>query len=293
MEEAVKKAQALVEALPYIRNFHGRTIVIKYGGSAMQSEALKKDFVTDVILTSFIGIKPVIVHGGGPQIKETLDKMGKKSAFVGGMRVTDRETMDVVEMVLSGKINKEIVNLINIHGGRAIGLSGKDGNLIQAARMTWKQCAQDGKEPVVVDLGYVGSVESVDPTVIKALQNEGFMPVIAPVGVGPEGETLNINADLVAVEVAAALKAEKLIFMTDVVGILDKENNLLPTLTREQIEAMIVEGTITGGMIPKVESCVRALDAGVNKSHIIDGRKSHALLLEIFTDKGIGTEILP
>jgi len=293
MDHLIAKARVLIEALPYIRNFYGKTIVIKYGGSAMVDEELERDFALDIILMKYIGMRPVIVHGGGPQISEMLERMGIKSCFVSGMRVTDAETMRVVEMVLGGSINKDIVNLINSRGGKAVGLTGKDGRMIVARQMKVTSYSEDGKECRVVDIGQVGEVERVNPEVLETMQENGFIPVIAPIGVGAGGESYNINADLVAVEVAIALQAEKLVFMTDVPGVLDKDSKLISTLTRDEAEALIAEGVVSGGMIPKVRSCVRSLKGGVKKTHIIDGRVNHALLLEIFTDRGVGSEILP
>jgi len=293
MEDLIAKARVLIEALPYIRSFYEKTIVIKYGGSAMVHDELKHDFALDIIMMKYIGMRPVIVHGGGPQINEMLNKVGIQSRFVSGMRVTDGQTMSVVEMVLGGSINKDIVNLINALGGKAVGLTGKDGRMIVAHKMKVTVYDEEGKEPHLVDIGQVGEVEAVDVEVVEAMQKDGIIPVIAPIGVGVEGETYNINADLVAVEVAIALKAEKLVFMTDVPGVLDKGENLISTLTKGEAEALIADRVIAGGMIPKVTSCVRALKAGVRKTHIIDGRVNHALLLEIFTDRGVGSEILP
>jgi acetylglutamate kinase len=285
--DAVRRAEILMEALPYIREFRGKTVVIKYGGAAMEQADLKEPFALDVILLHFVGIRPVIVHGGGPQIGALMKRLGKEARFVGGMRVTDEETVEIVEMVLVGKINKEIVALINHHGGRAVGLSGKDGQLIRARRRLHR--LPDGQQ---VDIGLVGEVEAVDPDVMRLLEERGFIPVIAPVGVGRGGETYNINADLVAGEVAAALAAEKLIHLTDVQGIKDADGRLVSTLTRKDAERLMQEGVIDGGMLPKVESALRALEGGTAKAHIIDGRQPHAILLELFTRQGIGTEIV-
>jgi acetylglutamate kinase len=291
MKDSINKAKVLIEALPYIRRFYGKTIVIKYGGSAMEEEGLKRSFALDIVLLKYIGLNPVIVHGGGPQIGELLNKIGKKSQFVGGMRVTDEETMDVVEMVLVGKVNKEIVALINQQGGKAVGLSGKDGNLVIAEKLKMtKPSGKDGS-PEVIDIGMVGEVKAVNPGVIEALERENFIPVVAPVGVGENGETYNINADLVAGKVAAALKAEKLILLTDVEGVLDETRQLIPTLDVTQAKRLMVQEVISSGMIPKVNCCLDALEEGVAKTHIIDGRMEHAILLEIFTDVGIGTQI--
>ena len=281
-----RRAEILLEALPYIREFRGKTVVIKYGGSAMEEADLKEPFALDVILLKFVGIHPVIVHGGGPQIGALMKRLGKEPQFVGGMRVTDEETVEIVEMVLVGKINKEIVGLINHHGGRAVGLSGKDADLILAHRRLHRM--PNGDE---VDIGLVGEVETVNAEPIRLLDEHGFVPVIAPVGVGRAGETYNINADIVAGEVAAALGAEKLIHLTDVQGIMDS-GRFLSTLSRAEAERLMAAGVIDGGMLPKVESSLRALKGGTAKAHIIDGRIPHAILLELFTREGIGTEIV-
>lgn len=291
MEKFIEKANVLIEALPYIRNFYGKTFVIKYGGSAQVKDELKESFAQDVVMLNFIGIRPVIVHGGGPKISSFMEKMGKRPEFVHGQRVTDKETMDIVEMVLGGLVNKEIVTLINSHGGRAVGLSGKDGGLIKARKKVIKVSPETGGDEII-DLGLVGEVEAIEPGILSSLEKEGFIPVISPVGVGPKGETFNINADYVASSVAAALKAEKLILLTDVPGIKDRNGKVLPTIQKKQIKKLIEEGTISGGMLPKVQACVKALEGGVQKTHIIDGRVSHCLLLEIFTKEGIGTEIV-
>lgn len=293
MDSPLKKAKVLVEALPYIQRFYGKRMVVKLGGHAMVDEQLKRSFAKDMILLKAIGLHPVVVHGGGPQIGETLKKMGKESRFYQGMRITDHETMDVVEMVLVGRVNKEIVGLINREGGRAVGLSGKDGGLILAKKLLLPAPKAEEEAPELVDLGRVGEVEKVNPEVLVALEKERFIPVIAPVGVGPDGDSYNINADLVASAVASSLKAEKLILLTDVEGVLDKQGRLMSTLTSSRAEEMISDGTITHGMIPKVSCCLQAVSSGVAKAHIIDGRKEHAVLLEIFTDVGIGTEITP
>jgi acetylglutamate kinase len=275
-----------MEALPYIRAFWGKTVVIKYGGAAMETPSLKESFALDVLLLWYVGIRPVIVHGGGPQIGAMMRRMGKEPNFVGGMRVTDEETMDIVEMVLVGKINKEIVGRINHHGGKAVGLSGKDGGLIRARRRPHR--LPSGEE---VDIGLVGEVETVNPQAIRLLEDNGFIPVIAPVGVGAGGETYNINADLVAGDVAAALVAEKLMHLTDVQGIKGEDGEFVSTLTKKEAERLMGRGVIDGGMLPKVESALRALEGGTAKAHIIDGRVPHAILLELFTHEGIGTEI--
>jgi len=291
MEKYIEKADILLEALPYIQRFANKTIVIKYGGHAMEDEELKTNFVRDVVLLHYIGLNPVIVHGGGPQIDGMLDKIGKKSEFIEGMRVTDEETMDVVEMVLVGKINKDIVSRINSNGGHAIGLSGADGNLIRARKMWAFKKGQEGQEKGKIDLGKVGEVESIDPGVIRTFMANKWIPIIAPVGVGPGGEVYNINADLVAGKVASSLEAEKFILLTDVEGVLDGQKRLISTVDAKIDGRFIQEGTISGGMIPKVKCCLDALREGVKKTHIIDGRVKHAILLEIFTDEGIGTQI--
>jgi acetylglutamate kinase len=291
MEKLIEKAKTLIEAMPYMQTFRGRTFVIKYGGNAMIDEKLKHSFAQDVVLLRFIGINPVIVHGGGPQIGTTMERMGKKPAFVSGQRVTDEETMDIVEMVLGGKVNKEIVNLINQAGGMAVGLTGKDGGLIQAKKLKMTRKSEETGETEIIDIGLVGEVTEVRPGALEALDKGGFIPVIAPVGVGAHGETYNINADLVAGAVAGALKAEKLILLTDQAGILDKDKNLISSLNKKKVEDLVHKGTVGGGMLPKTRSCFEALEAGCSKVHIIDGRIPHALLLEIFTKEGIGTEI--
>lgn len=283
----VRRVEILMEALPYIRQFREKTVVIKYGGSSMEQADLKETFALDVILLHLVGIQPVIVHGGGPQIGALMKRLGKEPRFVGGMRVTDEETVEIVEMVLVGKINKDIVGLINYHGGRAVGLSGKDGRLIRARRRPHR--LPGGEE---VDIGLVGEVERVDAAPITVLQASGYIPVIAPVGAGDAGETYNINADLVAGEVAAALSAEKLVHLTDVEGIKDAAGRLVTTLGRKEAGRMMEDGVIDGGMLPKVESSLRALAGGTAKAHIIDGRVPHAILLELFTREGIGTEIV-
>ncbi|HCC68288.1 MAG TPA: acetylglutamate kinase, partial [Nitrospiraceae bacterium] len=287
MEKLIEKANVLIEALPYIQNFYGKTFVIKYGGAAMVEEKLKKAFAQDVVLMNFIGIRPVIVHGGGPKISAIMEKMGKKPTFIHGQRFTDKETMDIVEMVLGGLINKEIVSLINRHGGRAIGLSGKDGSLIKAKKKLTRKDVATGV-PEIIDLGLVGEVTSVNPKILYSMEKDSFIPVIAPIGVGPKNETLNINADYIAGAIASALKAEKLILLTDVNGIMDNNKKLIPTINRSKIKAFVSKGIISGGMLPKVQACQNALKEGVGKTHIIDGRIPHALLLEIFTKKGIG-----
>ncbi|HKI52454.1 MAG TPA: acetylglutamate kinase [Geothermobacteraceae bacterium] len=291
MQELIDKANVLMEALPWIKRFYGKTIVIKYGGNAMVEEHLKEGFARDIILMKYIGLNPVVVHGGGPQIGQVLAAMGIKSEFVQGMRVTDHATMDVVEMVLGGKVNKEIVANINRHGGNAVGLTGKDGGLITARKLEMKKINPDTLTPEIIDIGMVGEVAQVNPTVIESLENSNFIPVIAPVGAGPDGKTYNINADLVAGKIAGALKAEKLILLTDVEGVKDKTGELLSTIDISRVAALVDDGTISGGMIPKTNCCVDAVNHGVTKTHIIDGRMEHACLLEIFTDKGVGTAI--
>ena len=291
MEKLLKKAQVLIDSLPYIRTFYGKTFVIKYGGAAQVEDALKSSFALDVVLLNFIGIRPVVVHGGGPKISETMKKMGKEPTFVHGQRVTDKETMDIVEMVLGGLINKEIVALINSQGGKAVGLSGKDGGLIKAKKKLIKKSASKGNEETI-DMGLVGEVESIDPGILHSLEKDGFIPVISPIGVGAKGETYNINADYVASAVASSLKAEKLMLLTDVEGIKDGNGTVLSTLSRMDVSELINDRVISGGMLPKVQACTRALDDGVKKTHIVDGRVPHCLLLEIFTREGIGTEIV-
>ena len=291
MHKLIEKATTLLEALPYIRRFSGKTIVIKYGGHAMAEEALKKSFALDVILLKYIGINPVIVHGGGPQINETLKRYGIVSEFVRGMRVTDAATMGVVEMVLTGQVNKEVVGNINMQGGKAVGLSGKDGGLLLCEKMLQEVKREDGTLEMV-DIGFVGDVVSVDSAILQTLEKGGFIPVIAPVGVGSNGESFNVNADLVAGRIAAALKAEKLMLLTDVSGVKNLAGELLSSIKLADIPELIDNGTITGGMIPKVTCCTDALAAGVGKAHIVDGRVEHATLLEIFTNGGVGTEIM-
>jgi acetylglutamate kinase len=291
MKEIIKKAEILIEALPYIRSFFGKMFVIKYGGAAQIKQELKDAFARDVVLLNYIGIHPIVVHGGGPKISSVMEKMGKKPSFIQGQRVTDKETIDIVEMVLGGLINKEIVSLINGHGGKAVGLSGKDGGLIKAKRKLLKTSSKKGKSKTI-DLGLVGEVTDIDTHIIISLEKEGFIPVIAPIGISQEGETLNINADSVASFIASALKAEKLILLTDVPGVKDKKDRIISTLTKQKIKKLINDGTIAGGMLPKVQACLKAIGDGVAKTHIIDGRIPHCLLIEIFTKSGIGTEIL-
>ena len=288
----ISRARILIEALPYIRQFANKTIVIKYGGHAMVEQSLKEQFVLDIILMKYVGINPVIVHGGGPQISQIMERMGIRSTFVEGQRVTDDETMSVVEMVLVGTVNKEIVGLINGYEGRAVGLSGRDGDLIQADPMKIYKYTGDERPPEIIDIGRVGKVSSINAGVLKALEDSGFIPVIAPVGVGPEGQAYNINADLVAGAIAGELKAEKLILLTDVPGVMSSKNELIPSMTADEVRKAMEDGTATGGMIPKLKSCLKAMGSGVDKAHIIDGRKEHAILLELLTDTGVGTEIV-
>jgi acetylglutamate kinase len=285
---AADRVKILAEALPYIRRFHGKTIVIKYGGNAMTEDRLKKSFAHDIVLLKLVGMNPVVVHGGGPQIDDLLKQLGKKGEFVQGMRVTDAETMDVVEMVLGGQVNKEIVNLINQQGGRAVGLTGKDGGLIRAKKLLVRA---EGDSDEKIDIGQVGEVDSIDPEIVHQLHTNDFIPVIAPLGVGKKGETYNINADLVAGKMAEILKAEKLIVLTNTPGVLDKGGNLLTGLTSKKVDELFADGTISGGMLPKISSALDAVKNGVNTCHIIDGRVDHALLLEVLTDEGVGTLI--
>jgi len=286
-QTAAAKAAVLAEALPYIRRFANKTIVVKYGGNAMIDPALKEGFARDVVLLKLVGLNPVVVHGGGPQINDLLAKVGKQGEFIQGMRVTDSETMDIVEMVLGGLVNKEIVSLINQHGGRAVGLTGKDGHFIRARKMFLRGDGDDEQ----IDIGQVGEIESIDPELVAFLDTRDFIPVIAPIGVGAEGEAFNINADLVAGKLAEVLKAEKLILMTNTPGVLDKAGQLLTGLTPKRVDQLVEEGTISGGMIPKIASALEAAVNGVNAVHIIDGRVAHALLLEVLTDHGVGTMI--
>ena len=284
-------AEVLTEALPYIKRFRGKSIVIKYGGNAMSDEALKAGFARDVVLMKLVGMNPVVVHGGGPQIGATLEKLGKKSKFVEGMRVTDSETMDIVEMVLGGLVNKEIVNLINHFGGHAVGLSGKDGRLIRAKKMTVKKNSPEINVPEIIDLGHVGDVHSIDKSAIDMLIQGDSIPVVAPIGVDESGQSYNINADLVAGKIAEVLSAEKLIMLTNTEGLLDKNGKVLTGVSVEEVDNLIKKGTIHGGMLPKIRSALDAVHAGVQTSHIIDGRVKHAVLLEILTDEGVGTLI--
>jgi acetylglutamate kinase len=292
MQASIERAKVLIESLPYMQEFRHKTVVIKYGGHAMVDDHLKKQFALDVILMKHIGINPVIVHGGGPQINRFLDRLNIKANYVQGMRVTDGETMDIVEMVLVGKVNKEIVGLINHCGGKAVGLSGRDGDLVCARKLQVSKAVADNAPPELIDLGRVGQVTSVNPSVLKSLEREEFIPVIAPVGVGDDGQAYNINADLVAGAIAGELKAAKLILLTDVAGVKDKNDTLLTTIRQSDLESFIKDGTVAGGMIPKVRCCAEALANGVVKTHIIDGRVEHAILLEMFTREGVGTQII-
>ncbi|HFE38061.1 MAG TPA: acetylglutamate kinase [Gammaproteobacteria bacterium] len=284
-------ASVLIEALPYIQRFSGKTFVIKYGGNAMVDEVLKESFARDIVLLKQIGINPVVVHGGGPQIGNLLKKIGKQSEFIEGMRVTDRETMDVVEMVLGGLVNKQIVNAINQQGGRAVGLTGKDGELIHAKKLNINRNAPELNASEIIDLGHVGEVDNINTAVVDMVVRDNFIPVIAPIGVDNAGASYNINADLVAGKLAATLGAEKLILLTNIQGLLDKQDKLLTGLTANHVDELIADGTVYGGMLPKIDSALTAVQGGVKSSHIIDGRIAHAVLLEILTDEGIGTLI--
>lgn len=288
-ENALNIAKVLAEALPYIRRFQGKTVVIKYGGNAMVDEKLKSGFARDIVLMKLVGINPVVVHGGGPQIGEVLKRIGKESEFINGMRVTDRETMDVVEMVLGGLVNKDIVNLINGHGGKAVGLTGKDGGLIHARKMTMTKNDPGSQAPEIIDIGHVGEVASIDTSVIDMLTHGDFIPVVAPIGVGEDGHSYNINADLVAGKVAEVLCAEKLILLTNTPGILDADGELLSGLSSADVKKLIEDGVIHGGMLPKIQCALDAIAAGVATAHIIDGRVEHAVMLELFTDEGVGS----
>jgi acetylglutamate kinase len=290
-ERAQTIAHVLIEALPYIKRFQGKTMVIKYGGNAMVDETLKEGFARDVVLMKLVGINPLIVHGGGPQIGSLLSRLGKASEFVQGMRVTDAETMDVVEMVLGGLVNKEIVNFINRHGGAAVGLTGKDGDLIRARKLLIKRDAPELQAPEIIDIGHVGEVESIDPAIIHMLTKSNFIPVIAPIGVGQDGHSYNINADLVAGKVAEVLRAEKLLLLTNTAGLLDAEGQLITELDVGRVQTLIEEGIIHGGMLPKIRCAIEAVQSGVKSAHIIDGRVEHAVMLDLFTDTGVGTLI--
>jgi len=288
---ASEVAHVLTEALPYIQRFSGRTVVIKYGGNAMVDEGLKSGFARDVVLMKLVGINPVVVHGGGPQIGSLLERIGKESRFVNGMRVTDSETMDIVEMVLGGLVNKEIVNLINRHGGHAVGLTGKDGGMIRARKMTMTRENPALKAPEIIDIGHVGEVTAIDPALVHMLDDGNFIPVIAPIGVGEDGASYNINADLVAGKLAQVLQAEKLILLTNTAGLLDKQDKLLTGLNAAEVDDLVADGTIHGGMLPKIRCALDAVNSGVRTAHIIDGRVAHAVLLELFTDAGVDTLI--
>lgn len=291
LESAMNNARVLSEALPYIRRFSGKTIVIKYGGNAMTEEALKNRFARDVVLLKLVGMNPVVVHGGGPQIGDLLKRLGKESKFIEGMRVTDRETMDVVQMVLGGLVNKEIVSLINQHGGKAVGLTGKDADFIRARQLKFKRNAPEMNTTEIIDIGHVGEVDEINGSVVDMLVHGDFIPVIAPIGVGADGQSYNINADVVAGKLAECLKAEKLILLTNTPGLLDKDGNVLTGLSSSRVDELIADGTIYGGMLPKIRCALDAVHAGVRSAHIIDGRVEHALLLEIFTNEGVGTLI--
>ncbi len=290
-EAATDIARVLTEALPYIQRFQNSTVVVKFGGNAMIDEALQSSFARDIVLMKLVGINPIVVHGGGPQIGDLLDRLGIKSRFIDGMRVTDEQTMDVVQMVLGGLVNKDIVSLIQTHGGKAIGLTGKDGELIRARRMTMTRVTTELEAPEIIDIGHVGEVERIDTAVIDLLVNSDFIPVIAPIGIGADGASYNINADVVAGKVAEALGAAKLILLTNTPGLLDKEGRVLTGLTAERVQELIQDGTIHGGMLPKIRHALEAVENGVDSAHIIDGRVAHAVLLEIFTDTGVGTLI--
>ncbi len=289
--DALNFATVLTEALPYIQKFTGKTIVVKFGGNAMVSDELKHSFARDIVLMKLVGINPVVVHGGGPQIGELLDELNIKSEFVNGMRVTDSKTMDVVEMVLGASVNKDIVNLINYSGGKAVGITGKDGQLIRAEKMSVTRQTPDMTAPEIVDIGHVGEVASIDTSIIDMLLDSDFIPVIAPIGVGADGTSYNINADIVAGELARALQAEKLVLLTNVAGLQDKQGNVLTGLSASEVDALIADGTISGGMLPKIQCALDAVKHQVTSAHIIDGRVNHAVLLEIFTDSGVGTLI--
>jgi acetylglutamate kinase len=289
VSSAMNIAKVLTEALPYIQKFAGKTIVVKYGGNAMVDESLKNSFARDIVLMKLVGMRPVVVHGGGPQIGNLLKRLGKESQFVEGMRVTDSETMDVVEMVLGGLVNQQIVNLINLHNGRAVGLTGKDGDLIRARKLVFTRAAPEMNTPEIIDIGHVGEVSSIDTNIIETLSQGGFIPIIAPIGVGEDGQAYNINADLVAGAVAKAMQAEKLMLLTNTTGVLDKQGNLLTGLSPQQVNSLIEDGTIHGGMLPKIRCALDAVQSGVKTSHIIDGRVEHAVLLEVFTNEGVGT----
>ena len=292
LARATEVAQVLSEALPYIQKFAGRTIVVKYGGNAMIDDALKASFARDIVLMQAVGMRPIVVHGGGPQIGELLERLNIESRFVDGMRVTTEETMDVVEMVLGGLVNKEIVSLLNLAGGRAMGLTGKDGQLIRAKQLKIERKSPELEAPEIIDIGHVGQVESIDTRVLTMLTENDVIPVVAPIGVGPTGESYNINADLVAGKLAEVLNAEKLMLLTNTGGVLDQTGQVVTGLVSDEVRALIDDGTISGGMLPKVACALSAVNAGVNSAHIVDGRVPHSVLLEIFTDQGVGTQIL-
>lgn len=292
LARATEVAQVLSEALPYIQKFAGRTIVVKYGGNAMIDDALKASFARDIVLMQAVGMRPIVVHGGGPQIGELLERLNIESRFVDGMRVTTEETMDVVEMVLGGLVNKEIVSLLNLAGGRAMGLTGKDGQLIRAKQLKIERKTPELEAPEIIDIGHVGQVESIDTRVLTMLTENDVIPVVAPIGVGPKGESYNINADLVAGKLAEVLNAEKLMLLTNTGGVLDQTGQVVTGLVSDEVRALIDDGTISGGMLPKVACALSAVNAGVNSAHIVDGRVPHSVLLEIFTDQGVGTQIL-
>lgn len=292
LARATEVAQVLTEALPYIQRFSGRTIVVKYGGNAMTDEALKASFARDIVLMQTVGMRPIVVHGGGPQIGELLERLNIESKFIDGMRVTTEETMDVVEMVLGGLVNKEIVSLLNQAGGRAMGLTGKDGQFIRAKQLKIERKTPELEAPEIIDIGHVGQVEAIDTRILTMLTENDVIPVVAPIGVGPNGESYNINADLVAGKLAEVLKAEKLMLLTNTAGVLSKEGQVVTGLVAEEVQALIGDGTISGGMLPKVGCALSAVNAGVNSAHIVDGRVPHSVLLEIFTDQGVGTQIL-
>ena len=292
LSRATEVAQVLSEALPYIQRFSGRTIIVKYGGNAMIDQSLKASFASDIVLMQTVGMRPIVVHGGGPQIGDLLERLNIESKFVNGMRVTNEETMDVVEMVLGGLVNKDIVSLLNQAGGRAMGVTGKDGQFIRASQLKIKLKSPDLEVPEILDIGHVGKVESIDTRVLTMLTENNMIPVVAPIGVGQNGESYNINADLVAGKLAEVLKAEKLMLLTNTAGVLDKTRQVVTGLVADEVSSLINDGTISGGMLPKVECARSAVNAGVNSAHIIDGRVPHSVLLEIFTDQGVGTQIL-
>ncbi len=292
LARATEVAQVLSEALPYIQKFAGRTIVVKYGGNAMTDEDLKASFARDIVLMQAVGVRPIVVHGGGPQIGELLERLNIESKFIDGMRVTTEETMDVVEMVLGGLVNKEIVSLLNLAGGRAIGLTGKDGQFVRAKQLKIERKSPELEAPEIIDIGHVGQVESIDTRVLTMLTESDVIPVVAPIGVGEHGESYNINADLVAGKLAEVLKAEKLMLLTNTAGVLDKQGEVVTGLVADEVNALIDDRTIAGGMLPKVSCALSAVNAGVNSAHIVDGRVPHSVLLEIFTDQGVGTQIL-